>query len=314
MGDALVKPEEGSGGVLSVPEELFDHSFLDTVLQDVITEFCSLEEQDQLRYLLIPAGKRIRPRMLVLLAALFGALEDSRKRDLYLAAASIEFLHNASLVHDDLPALDNDSFRRGRAAAHIRFGEANAVLLGDLLSALAFRALSEIKDPGCQVALLQLFSVANVRVQLGQLRDVKNVSQKEVITEVHALKTGALFEACALVPFSFIHHGSCQLQEGLRQFGITFGAAFQAANDMIDEKQVEHQDRKGGSDLSQGRGSLCTLSREERSAMLWQRQSDLLQAYDGLLSFGGKSRGEEEKRAQSHLQTLIESLCARLDG
>jgi geranylgeranyl diphosphate synthase type II len=176
-------------------------------------------------YSLLAPGKRIRPRILLAVADL---LELPRTVALP-AAVAVEMVHCFTLIHDDLPCLDNDDLRRGRPSNHKQFGESTALLAGDALSALAFGLMTEAPANTC-------LSRALVRVIAGQ--DAESLlspqSRREDLLAVHRDKTGALFEACVELPAILSH---TPLTPALRAFGLTLGATFQAVDDLEDAAQ-----------------------------------------------------------------------------
>jgi geranylgeranyl pyrophosphate synthase len=184
-------------------------------------------------------GKRLRPAVLIAAAEACGA-----SRELALpAAAALEMLHAYTLVHDDLPAMDDDDLRRGRPTVHIAFGESIAILAGDGLLTAAFGALAEI-GPGAAaaVALLARRSGAHgllagqaidLTASPAELRDIAAVER------LHAHKTGALFAAAA--ELGAIAAGAPRtICEALGRYGMAIGIAFQHADDRDDDEFVEH--------------------------------------------------------------------------
>lgn len=150
----------------------------------------------------VAGGKRIRPKMLFSLVK-----KDIKipKREFMKIALAIELIHNFSLVHDDLPAIDNDDYRRGRLATHKVFGDGNAILIGDALFALAFQLLSEIKiEERLKIEILKILSKTSADLVKGEYLDInkKNLKEKEY-KEIIRRKTGSLFRAvfeiCALI-------------------------------------------------------------------------------------------------------------------
>ncbi len=177
-----------------------------------------------MRYAVGTGGKRIRP--LVCLAssvAVGGTPEDAR-----YPAAAIELLHNYTLVHDDLPAMDNDTMRRGKPTVWTKFGEANAILVGDALQALAFKAAANApRNAGEIVATL---GTAGVGVVQGQVEDI--VKSKD-IEFVYEHKTADLFIAAAVMG-GYAGGGSAADIDALRTFALNLGLAFQYEDDLLD--------------------------------------------------------------------------------
>jgi geranylgeranyl diphosphate synthase type II len=181
------------------------------------------ELEEAVRYALAGGGKRIRPVLCLATTEAAGGDPD-RALD---AAAAIEFVHSFSLVHDDLPALDDDSERRGRAAVHVRFGEAQAILCGDALLNEAF-ALA-LRYPRPDVA--REVALATAGMIGGQHLDVNGGPRDRL--ELNRLKTGRLFEAsvgCGL----WVAEVSPGEQAAWRAFGADYGFLYQAVDDLLD--------------------------------------------------------------------------------
>ena len=182
------------------------------------------ELSDAMRYAVGSGGKRVRPLICLASAlAVGGRAEDAR-----YPAAAIELLHNYTLVHDDLPAMDNDVERRGQPTVWKKYGEANAILVGDALQALAFLAIA--KAPRNVGAILSELGVAGVGVVQGQVEDIAATKDVEYIY-VH--KTADLFVAAAVMG-GLAAGGSEQDIERLRSFALNLGLAFQYEDDILD--------------------------------------------------------------------------------
>ncbi|HEY0477664.1 MAG TPA: polyprenyl synthetase family protein [Kofleriaceae bacterium] len=183
-------------------------------------------------------GKRLRPAVLIAAAEACGA-----SRELALpAAVALEMLHAYTLVHDDLPAMDDDDLRRGRPTVHIAFGEAIAILAGDGLLTAAFGALAEI-GPGAAAAVTVLARRAGAReLLLGQAIDLTaspaDLGTIAAVERLHAAKTGALFAAAA--EFGGIVAGAPpHLCADLGRYGMAIGVAFQHADDRDDGELID---------------------------------------------------------------------------
>jgi geranylgeranyl pyrophosphate synthase len=186
-----------------------------------------------MRHLLFPGGKRLRPALALGGAACAGAPPE---RGLPMAVA-VELVHTYSLIHDDLPCMDDDALRRGRPSVHVAFGEATAVLAGDALLAAAFGALAEAKaEPARQVAALRELARAAGAAGLvgGQQDDLAGEARDPgAIEGVHARKTGAMF-AAAVAGGAALCGAPEDVQARLRRFGSELGVAFQIADDLLD--------------------------------------------------------------------------------
>ena len=197
-----------------------------------MSEVAGLDEA--VLYSLLSPGKRIRPRLCLAAARCAGA----DPRDALPAAAAIEMVHAFSLVHDDLPALDDDVERRGRATSHVRYGEAVAVLVGDALLNAAYRHVSEHLRASAEVRLAVIAELAGGVAGMidGQYLDVTAVTPPthEQLVALHGLKTGALISAsvaCGLHVAGVDDAG----QAPYRSFAGELGLLFQIVDDVLDE-------------------------------------------------------------------------------
>jgi farnesyl diphosphate synthase len=195
---------------------------------------------DAMRYSTLDGGKRVRP-MLVFAA---GEVSDAPADRLKVAAAAVEMVHAYSLIHDDLPCMDDDVLRRGKPTCHVEFDEATALLAGDALQSLAFQVLAEYRladDPQAQLRMIQLFAVAcgSRGMAGGQAIDLDAVGRALSLPELeymHILKTGALIRASVLFG---AHCGTGldpQALERLDRYGKCVGLAFQVVDDILDEE------------------------------------------------------------------------------
>lgn len=209
-------------------------------------------------------GKRLRPFLLMASAAMF----DVPRSNALNAAAAIECLHGYSLIHDDLPAMDDDDLRRGRPTVHIRFDEASAILAGDGLLTLAFEILSleaTHPEPGVRcrlVALLAGAAGANGMIA-GQMLDIEaeqlSDQDMEAIQRIQRLKTGALFEFCC-VAGGLLGGADQTACEDLRLFARHFGVAFQIIDDLLDHEGDERElGKRTGKDAAQGKATFVGL-------------------------------------------------------
>ena len=179
---------------------------------------------EAMRYAVGTGGKRIRPLIcLASSAAVGGKPEDAR-----YAAAAIELLHNYTLVHDDLPAMDNDTERRGKPTVWTKYGEANAILAGDALQALAFAAAA--KTPRNASAVVAALGAAALGVVQGQVEDI--AATKDV-PYIYTHKTADLFIAAATMG-GYAGGGTDDDIRALRAFALNLGLAFQYEDDLLD--------------------------------------------------------------------------------
>lgn len=200
---------------------------------------------DAMRYAVLSGGKRMRPA--ITLAACEAAGGSREKAE--AGACAVELIHAYSLVHDDLPAMDDDDERRGQPTVHVRYGEANAILVGDALLTHAFFVLAsaEALDASQRAASIAcLARHAGVFGMVGgQARDLalgQAIEDLDVLERVHAEKTGGLYAAAAAM--GAIAAGADQaVVERLESYGRDFGVAFQHADDVLDDEQAVLRDQ-----------------------------------------------------------------------
>ena len=193
---------------------------------------------DAMRYVIDGQGKRIRPALVVATATSLGA-----DRDIALApAAAIEFLHSYSLVHDDLPAMDDDALRRGRPTCHLAFDEATAILVGDALQALAFELITsapKLNDASRLHMTSLLADAAGWRNMVGgQALDIKATGNYnldiQTLSNLHEAKTGALFRTSVQFGCIASGHRDDDTFSSLSRFGERIGLAYQITDDILD--------------------------------------------------------------------------------
>ena len=243
---------------------------------------------EAMHYAIFAGGKRLRPFLTLKGAALFGALESQALR----AAAAIEMLHTYSLVHDDLPCMDDDDLRRGRPTTHRQFDEATAVLAGDALLTRSFEILAdpETHPNGAVRAELvaRLASAGGTSGMIGgQMMDMqapeRNYDMDGVI-RLQRMKTGALFEFSSEAGPILAEAGPRDRQN-LRDYARDLGLAFQIADDLIDALGTTEQAGKTvGKDQEQGKATLISLYGVERARTEARRLAE--QAADVLSEYG----------------------------
>ncbi len=201
---------------------------IDEVLPKAGTRPSALTEA--MRYAVGTGGKRIRPLVCLASAvAVGGRAEDAR-----FPAAAIELLHNYTLIHDDLPAMDNDAERRGRPSVWAKFGEANAILAGDALQALAFTSLAQTPEqrPGAHAKMVEFFGQCALGVVRGQVEDIDSGAKD--VPFIYEHKTADLFMAAA-VTGALAGGGDDVSVEKLRLYAYHLGLAFQYEDDLLDD-------------------------------------------------------------------------------
>ena len=238
---------------------------LDGVLENLLPEPDGPEAQvfEAMRYATLAPGKRFRPILVLATAALFGVDRRSALR----VGAAVELVHTYSLVHDDLPAMDDDAMRRGRPSVHVQFDEATAILAGDALLTLAFETLCADEthtDPAVRVELVRSLAHASggngmVGGQMIDLMLQKTVTDIGTITRLQQLKTGALIvyssEAGAI-----LGRAPNKLRQALRAFSNDLGLAFQIIDDLLDaEGSEEAVGKKVGKDAAAGKTTFVSL-------------------------------------------------------
>lgn len=241
-----------------------------------------------MRYSLFAGGKRIRPILCLQAAA---AVSDDVPSAID-AACSLEMIHTYSLIHDDLPALDNDDFRRGKPTCHKKFGDAMAILAGDALFTLAIQTLVQIQGLSAQqrLDLVEELSVASgTRNGMigGQVTDLEGEGlppTAELLHLIHKAKTGALLRAS--VRMGGICAGANLAQmEALSRYGEHIGLAFQIVDDILDiEESSEALGKTAGKDVAQGKitfPAVYGLPESRRMA-----QEECVRAHDSLQIFG----------------------------
>jgi geranylgeranyl pyrophosphate synthase len=189
-----------------------------------------------MRYAVYSGGKRLRPA-LVFAAARACGLDPERALPV---AAAVELVHTYSLVHDDLPAMDDDDLRRGRPTVHRKFGEANAILVGDALLAEAFMVLGRAEVPIEIVERLALAASSRALVG-GQVDDLAfrpELATAQLVRSIHERKTAALFRFSAWAPGAVAARPARELEQ-LDRFGLAYGVAFQLVDDLLDDDPQE---------------------------------------------------------------------------
>ena len=198
-----------------------------------------------MRYSVMAGGKRIRPILAVSSYHACGGESD----DIYRHASALELLHTYSLIHDDLPCMDDDDFRRGQPTLHKKFTEYIAVLAGDSLHALAFELLAE--SGNCEVVIEVSRAIGTVGMIGGQVRDVQAEGREVTLSDVeniHRRKTAALITASVKIGAMLANAPRLQVKM-LEQFGERLGLAFQIVDDILDvEGDFERLGKSVGSD------------------------------------------------------------------
>jgi geranylgeranyl diphosphate synthase type II len=222
-----------------------------------------------MRYSVLSGGKRIRPALAALGFRLGGGRGDGGVR----LGAAIELIHTFSLIHDDLPCMDDDDYRRGRLTCHRKFGEAVAVLAGDGLQVLAFEALATLPAPAerrLRVLREITRAVGTAGVVGGQVVDIESEGRRispASLRWMHERKTGALLRA-SLVCGAILAGGRPRLVERLAGFGAAFGLLFQITDDLLDEHgSYRTLGRRRGRDRVLGKATYPAILGRERARL-----------------------------------------------
>ena len=228
-----------------------------------------------MRYSLFAGGKRVRP---ILCIAAAEAVSDSPD-GIESAACTLELIHTYSLIHDDLPALDNDDLRRGRPTCHKVFGEAIAILAGDALLTLAFQVLAQLDcDPACKTRLMEELAVAAGTVGGmigGQVHDLEGegkLPDSTLLESIHRAKTGALLRASLRIGGIYAGADNRQL-DALSCYGEHIGLAFQIVDDVLDvEQSSEALGKTAGKDAQQKKITFPAVYGLERSRLMAEEE------------------------------------------
>ena len=198
---------------------------------------------DAMRYAVLDGGKRLRPLLVLAAAEAAGCGAAPRLEDdaAVRAACAVELIHAYSLVHDDMPCMDNDVLRRGKPTVHVQFGEAQALLAGDALQAFAFELLTPDDTPipaAIQATLCRLLARAagSAGMAGGQAIDLASVGlalTEDQLRQMHRLKTGALLQGSVLMG-AVCGHTSAAAYQALSDYGAAMGLAFQVVDDILD--------------------------------------------------------------------------------
>ena len=228
-----------------------------------------------MRYSVLNGGKRLRP----ILAYLTGELNDTEAEYIDTLASSLELIHCYSLIHDDLPAMDDDELRRGNLTTHKKFDEATAILAGDALQPLAFELISTIKTSDRnKVQMISSLSEACGYLGMvgGQIKDINSNQIKDVesLDSMHSEKTGKLIQA-SIETAGILSGLSASDIESLKEYGGKIGLAFQIQDDIIDiESPASVSGKDQGSDIGKDKTTYPSLVGLEASKVRAQELSN----------------------------------------
>jgi len=248
---------------------------------------------EAMRYAVLDGGKRIRP--LLVFAA--GDLFEGGAGMLERAAAAVEMIHAYSLVHDDMPCMDDDALRRGKPTVHIKYDEATALLVGDALQSQAFLVLSEGEcdvDAPRRLEMLRLLASASGSVGMcgGQAIDLESVGMKlalDALEQMHRLKTGALLRASVILGALSGKSLSNDEIAALDAYSSAIGLAFQVVDDVLDATADSATlGKTAGKDAADNKPTYVSiLGLEESRALAEKLRND---AHQALIPFGKKAR------------------------
>ncbi|HMJ09326.1 MAG TPA: farnesyl diphosphate synthase [Pyrinomonadaceae bacterium] len=246
---------------------------------------------DAMRWSLFGGGKRFRPTLVFAAGKTFGASKEKLAR----TAAAVEMIHTYSLIHDDLPAMDDDDFRRGRLTCHKKFDEATAILAGDALQVLAFQAIADDGElaPEMRLLLISKLAAAAAKMVVGQQLDLDGEGTEITAAElelIHSNKTGALIRFSAEAGAVIGGAGDAEVS-AMSGFGAKLGLLFQITDDVLDVVQTtESLGKTAGKDASASKATypaIYGIEEASRSAKLVYAQAieylKLIDAPTGLL-------------------------------
>jgi geranylgeranyl diphosphate synthase, type II len=250
---------------LSIKREQINQT-LDSIIANTSSKLVNA-----MKYSLMAGGKRIRPILCIATAETVGG----KSQDVIRAACALEMIHTYSLIHDDLPAMDNDKIRRGRPTCHVAFDEATAILAGDALLTLAFEVLSSMEfiQENCVLNWMNVIHAVsraagyNGMIE-GQMQDMAgegHLLSLEDLENMHALKTGALIETSVAVG-AILGNGNLDQIQQLKTYAKNIGLAFQVTDDLLDvEGDPSVMGKDVGSDRARSKSTYPALLGIEQS-------------------------------------------------
>lgn len=257
-----------------------------------------------MRYAVLAGGKRLRP----ILLRLGHRLAGGNPEDVLAPACAVELIHTYSLVHDDLPAMDNDTLRRGKPTVHVVFGEALAILVGDALLTEGFRLLATFPQGEawasrrCAATRMLAEAVGSQGMVGGQVEDLRGLgagANMQRVQCLHQAKTGRFLAAC-LAAGAVLAAAPAALVERLQSFGLQLGLAFQIADDLLDVTgSAQTLGKTAGKDQAQNKLTYPSLLGLEESRKLLERLAEEL------------ARQARELDPQGVLPQLVDFVCHR---
>ncbi len=266
---------------------------VNTSIQRIFAEARDINRdlREALRYTIEGQGKKIRAALLLWCCELVSGSVNSNAE---VSAASVEMIHTSSLVHDDLPAMDDDDMRRGRPTCHKRFDEATAILVGDALLILAFESLAKyISDSNVAAALIgELASAAGpegmISGQLADLKAEKTKGTKQILEYIHTNKTAKMFR-CAAAMGAICGDATVEQYDLLCEYGLKIGLGFQIADDILDVSESSEQlGKTAGKDEQASKVTYPAVIGLEKSKEIAKKFAD--EAIAALEPFGKKAQ------------------------
>lgn len=261
--------------MFSVFKDKYQSDFESYLAQSVdLTSDTQLEEA--MNYALLAPGKRLRPFLLFAVVATLDSTVDMKQ--VYPVAAALEMIHTYSLIHDDLPAMDDDDLRRGRPAVHKKFSEATAILAGDALLTEAFQQIAVANIPPQQAIDLTclLASTAGYQGMVGGQQADMNAEEQRVSLEelqsIHLRKTGELLKF-ACTAGGILTDGSDQTKAYLSELGLRLGLAYQIRDDILDITSSQDElGKPAGSDVVANKSTYPSLLGLEQARKLFEQE------------------------------------------
>lgn len=290
---------------------MFDNNFyLEQVEKElkIVLDSEDIEQpmKDAIYYAIFPAGKRIRPLMVLAL------MQDLKKEplDALRASVTIEFLHCASLIHDDLPAFDDDDFRRGRPSCHKAYGQAPAILAGDFLPLFALKTISKSAyNEDVKVKLSEILSNAFLELCNGQQLDIlENEEKKDKLLRIYELKTGGLFKA-VLGFASVVSNMSDDFTKIALKLGAEIGVYFQIIDDYIDLYGTkENRGKPQSSDEKNGKFTVFSINTKEEGLRILKNSENEIYDYINMLC----DNSEDKSITFDNLKFFVEYMKKRM--
>ncbi len=214
------------------------------IVDEILDELIPFAETDPktlyeaIRWSVFAGGKRFRPMLVLAVGEAFGA----NRKSLLRTAAAIEMIHTYSLIHDDLPAMDDDDLRRGRATCHVKFGEATAILAGDILQTLAFQAIAEDQNLSVEIRVRLISELAKASAKMVDGQQLDLAAEGETISiqqleEIHQNKTGAMISVSARSGAIIAGANETELA-AITNYASKLGLLFQITDDLLDVTQT----------------------------------------------------------------------------